>query len=725
MELRGFFRGKGAQDAQAIDAPADVAASLVIGDAERLAMLDSLEASGTSWFWATNSDHDLVYLSAGAHTAFAQGEALLGTPFKDLFASVSQDEEHANDRPITFLLSAKNKITDLPVRLLGKRDQDAWWSLVGRPHFDAENNFLGYRGSAKDITESFQKLRESSRMAQYDELTGLSNRHRMSSRLTRTLTTFDKTKRFCSLLMLDLDRFKQVNDTLGHPAGDELLRQVAQRLQRIVPENAEVGRLGGDEFQIMLPDIDDRGQLGELATRIVQMLSQPYSIEGSRAIIGTSVGIAVFPYDGENPEELVKAADLALYAAKGAGRGQYRFYSSELRDTAIDHRAIEEDLRDALESDQLEMYYQPMVETATGKVCTFEAVIRWNHPERGMISPATFMPIAEETNLILKLGEWILRRSCLDAAQWPEALKVSINISAHQFRQDNLPQIVSSAMLAANLHPSRVELEITETVFIGDKTVAEAMFTRLKALGVRLSLDDFGTGYSSLGYLRGAPFDKIKIDKSFVDDCTNKDDSSLAIITAIIALAKALDMQTTAEGVEAHDQLEVMKGLGADQIQGFIYSKPIAQQQVLEKLASGDFSFRAIGPKHHRSGRRAMFRKVSIIHEDHRYHVVLRNLSRTGAMIEGLLGVSKGTELLLDLGGGQLVVGKVQRSWEARQGLLFEVPLISDGADGLCTRHRVPPNVLEATERRLRLEKGNTMPCFMQVSVQPGGLMDL
>ncbi len=723
--MKGFFKGRSRKDAKPVEAPADAASVIAFGDTEKLAILDALENTGTSWFWATDADHKLIYLSPGAHAFFSENDDLLRKPFKDLFESVSQDEDEANDRPITFLLGAKNKLCDLPVRLLRSDDRDIYWSLTGRPHFDEENEFLGYRGSAKEITEGFQSQRESSRMAQFDDLTGLANRHRMTGRLAKTLTVFETTKRFCTLLMLDLDRFKQVNDTLGHPAGDELLRQVSQRLQRVVPETAEVGRLGGDEFQIMLPDIDDRAQLAELSTRIVQMISQPYSIEGSRAIIGTSVGIAVFPHDGEDPDELVKAADLALYAAKGAGRGNYRFYSSNLRDDAQDHRDIEEDLRDALEAEQLEMHYQPMVDAKTDKVCTFEAVIRWNHPERGMISPATFVPIAEETDLILKLGEWIMRRACQEAAQWPNSIRVSINVSAHQFRQENLPDLVSAAMVDADLDPSRVELEITETVFIGDKAAAEAMFKKLKNLGVRLSLDDFGTGYSSLGYLRGAPFDKIKIDKSFVDDCTRKDDSSLAIVTAIVALAKALKMQTTAEGVEALDQLKVMRDLGADQVQGFVYSKPIAQAKVLEKLAAGDFSYVPSGPKNHRPDRRAMFRRISVIHEDHRYDVVLRNLSSTGAMIEGLLGVPKGTDLLLDLGEGQLVVGQVQRCSEARQDVVFEVPLISDGADGLCTRHRVPPYVLEATERRLREEKGASRPAFMQVTVQSGGPLDL
>src|SRR5690606_36893535 len=293
-------------------------------------------------------------------------------------------------------------------------------------------------------------------------------------------------KRSCALLMLDLDRFKQVNDTLGHPAGDELLSQVAQRLQRIVGAPAEIGRLGGDEFQIIFPDTDDRGKLGEIAKRIIQMISQPYSTEGSRAIIGTSVGIAIAPYDGIEPDELVKAADLALYSAKAGGRGQYRFCSNDLKESAHKSREIEEDLRDALDRGELEMCYQPVVRAADDIVTGFEALMRWNHPERGLISPGVFIPIAEDTDLIDMLGEWALRQACADAAQWPAGLRVAVNVSAHQFSSDNLPGLVAEALASAGLKPHQLELEITESVFMGDADTVDEMFTRLKKLGVKL-----------------------------------------------------------------------------------------------------------------------------------------------------------------------------------------------------------------------------------------------
>jgi diguanylate cyclase (GGDEF)-like protein len=495
-------------------------------------------------------------------------------------------------------------------------------------------------------------------------------------------------------MMLDLDRFKQVNDTLGHQAGDELLRQVAQRLERIVGSKGEIGRLGGDEFQIILPDMDDRGDLGSLAQSLIQMVSQPYSINGSRAIVGTSVGIAIAPYDGIEAQEVAGAGDLALYAAKGGGRGQYRFYSSDLKDGANLRRQIEEDLRDAIATDALEMHYQPLVDPRTNKVKSFESLVRWNHPEKGWISPADFVPVAEDSGQIIALGEWAMRRACRDAAQWPEELIVAVNVSAVQFASHELPDLVEDCLSSTGLSPDRFEIELTESVFIGDPVATQDMFRRLKGLGIQLALDDFGTGYSSLGYLRNAPFDKIKIDQSFVRGACEGDNNNAAIINAIVSLANALDMITVAEGVEAHDELDLMRELGATRVQGWIYSKALPHADVMSKLATGELDYEPHGPAKSRAERRSMFRRVGVIHEDHRYEVVMRNLSRTGARIEGMLNVPEGTELVLDLGNGQLGVAVVRRSEEAAQGLEFETSLISDGADGLCTRHRVSPYAL-------------------------------
>ncbi len=665
---------------------------------QRLRLLNDFEQADLGWFWATDADCRLSYLSENAAAQFGpRASGLIGSQLSDLFRAVKEDGDgnHGSERPLPFILRARNSITELEVRLTTESG-DIWWVISGKPMFDASNSFVGYRGSAREITAERENRREMGRMAEFDALTGLANRHRMTKRLTSTLIAYRAAKRSCALMMLDLDRFKQVNDTLGHPAGDELLKQVGQRLERIIGGTGEIGRLGGDEFQIILPDIEDRGRLGELASRVIQMVSQPYSIDGARAIIGASVGVAVAPFDGIETEELVGAADLALYAAKGGGKGQYRFYSSELKDEARLQRQIEEDLRDALVQGQLELHYQPLVDASSHRVKCFECLVRWHHPERGWISPGDFIPIAEEANLIGDLGEWVLKQACVDAAAWPVEIGVAVNISALQFANPDLPKVVRNALAASGLAPSRLELELTESVFIGDPHATQDMFKRLKAVGVKLALDDFGTGYSSLGYLRNAPFDKIKIDQSFVRGATEQGNNNAAIIAAVVSLARALDMTTVAEGVEAHDELDLVRERGADLLQGWIFSKAMPQAEVMARLASGELEFEAKGPAKHRADRMAVFRRIGVIHEDHRYEAVMRNLSKTGARIEGLIDVPLATELVLDLGSGQLAVCKVRRSEGAEQGVEFEVPLISDGADGLCTRHRVSPYLLAA-----------------------------
>ena len=742
MGVRGLWKGFGSAEADTVrvpDAEAVAARIPAISDAEKLAMLDSFERSELAWFWATDAKCRFSYLSPTAIAQFESDRSVIGHPVADLLQTVSEEEDQGEAKPISFLLNSRSSFSELAValkRTKGTGGEERWWQLTGRPQFDEKKEFRGYLGTVKDITATYAERRKTSRMAAFDALTGLSNRHRMNQRLTAALNAYRVEKRSCALIMLDLDRFKHVNDTLGHPAGDELLRQVSQRLQRVAPAGAEIGRIGGDEFQLIVPDLDDRGRLGDSANRIIQMISQPYSIDGSRATIGTSVGIAVAPYDGVESAELIKAADLALYAAKGGGRGQFRFYSNDLKETAEDRREIEEDLRDAITHEQLEMYYQPQVDAKDNIVRGFEALMRWDHPEHGPVSPATFIPIAEDSSLIDRLGTLALQQSCRDAAQWPGDLPVSVNVSARQFLDEDLPEVVRKALSDSGLPPSRLELEITESVFMGDVGSAASMFARLRKLGVGLAIDDFGTGYSSLSYLRQAPFGKLKIDQSFVRAAVEDgaDGSGFAVVEAIANLARAMKMTTVAEGVEALDQLEAVEKLGVDLVQGFIFSRAVPQAEVMEKLASGELRYQPMGPAKHRADRRTLFRRVGVVHEDHHYTAMLRDLSRSGARIEGLLDVPIGTDLVIDLGEGQIVVGKVRRSQDATQGVEFEVPLVSDGAGGLCTRHRVSPYMLASVGMPLRaLQKGRSLaatakgghassgrPRFMQMDVGGG-----
>ncbi|GGA04843.1 hypothetical protein GCM10010923_12930 [Blastomonas marina] len=666
----------------------------------RLEVLDDFERTGIAWIWATDGDGKLIYLSPGAaeHLGVDPSQ-LLAQPFASLFETDPDDPDGRSSRPLKFQIKARGKLTDAVVRCMlpeTKTGTQKWWQVSAHPKLDPEGNFLGYRGAAKDVTVEYNRKLEDSRLAEYDSLTGLFNRHRMSRRIDSVLAAFKTAKRNCALMMLDLDKFKQVNDTMGHQAGDELLKTVAERLTSIVGDRGEIGRLGGDEFQIILPDIDDRGKLGELADKIIQIVSQPYPIDGKRAVIGTSVGIAIAPYDALESEDLIHASDLALYAAKHGGRGQFRFYSADLKDEEEERQELLDDLRIALNEDQLELHYQPVVQCDNSMVVGFEALMRWEHPERGPVPPSAFIPVAESSALINQLGEWALRRACEDAKAWPKSVRVAVNVSAKQFAQKGFVSLVTNALAASELDPDRLELELTESVFMGDSETVEETFDQLKKLGVRIALDDFGTGYSSLSYLRAAPFDKLKVDKSFVDSCTLQDQNSAKIIAAIIGLSDALGMDVTVEGVEAFDQLELVKSKGAKYIQGWLYSKAMPAAEIAELIEADELRIEPDGPETHRPDRRSVYRRIGVIHEDHRYTAVMRDLSTTGALVEGLVGVPEGEPIVLDLGGGQLAVGVVKHSKEEKFGVEFEAPLVSDGAGGLCTRHRISPYALAA-----------------------------
>lgn len=681
--------------------PADNAPRPVSYNATDLAQLAHVfEESGRGWFWSVDADLKITYVSPAIADRLGLAHSnMIGQPFQSLFRTDHQDGAGRINRSLPFVLGKRGKFSDLAVRATNPivpAGQERWWSVSGSPVEGRGDNFRGYWGSALDITESRRSEAESTRLTASDTLTGLASRHRISQHLEKTLTAYKVAKRSCALLMIDLDRFKHVNDTLGHQAGDELLKQASQRLTRVTKEDWEVGRLGGDEFQVIIPDMDDRGTLGETAKRIIAIISQPYTIDGVRCVIGASVGVAIAPYDGITSAELTRSADLALYAAKNDGRGRFRFYSSDLHDEAEDRRQLEDDLRDALAQGEIRLVYQPVIEARTNLIAGFEALLRWDHPERGPVSPAVFIPVAEDANLIAPLGEWALRQACNDAASWPGAARVAVNVSPIQFAHEALPAIVAGALASSGLNPDRLELEITESVFLGDGADTEATFSALKKLGVRLALDDFGTGYSSLGYLKSAPFDKIKIDQSFVRDATQTINRNAAIITAIVSLAEALGMETTAEGVETLDTLDLIRKLKVSHVQGYVYSRAMELAEIYERMDGDNLKIEPSGPEKTRSDRKTVLRTVGIIHEDHRYEVMMRNLSRTGALIEGLMDVPKGTKFVVDFGEGQLAVATVKRSRDDQQGLLFEVPLVSDGSDGLCTRHRISPYALAA-----------------------------
>ena len=664
------------------EAPSPAMASLI---------LRSYETSCIGWFWSTDANGCLTYLTRRiAPLLISDPDDIRGTPLVDLF--LKGDEGSGTGRNLPFMFAKQCKFERIIVRAAGV-DQTHLWSVSGTPQFDGRGQFTGYCGSGVDITEQRKSSESASRLAMYDSLTGLPNRLRMTQVLEADLKGLAVHRQPCAVMMIDLDRFKQVNDTLGHPAGDALLCQVGDRLSRIVGESERVFRLGGDEFQVILRE-GDRDNLQELGNRIIASLSQPYSVAGSRCVIGASVGIAVGPTDGRQSDDLIRNADLALYAAKGSGRGRVSFFSSDLLQVAEDKRAIEEDLRDALAKGELHVFYQPIVSAINNVTTGVEALVRWHHPERGSISPGVFIPIAEEANLIGPLGEWILRKACEDAASWPGSIRVAVNVSPIQFTSGSLPTVVASALASSGLQPDRLELEITEGVFLSDSAAADTVFATLKQIGVRLALDDFGTGYSSLGYLRTAPFDKIKIDQSFVRAATLPGSRNRAIIAAIVALAEALGMETTAEGVESHDQLDLIRMLRVSHVQGYIYSQAIASDELTDRLDKGKWIIPPSGPTKQRSDRVSMYRKVRAIFGNHYRSVLIRNLSETGALVEGLDDVPFESQLIIDLGEGHLAFAKVNRSRNRQQVIVFEERLVSDGRGGLRTVNPVSPYAL-------------------------------
>jgi diguanylate cyclase (GGDEF)-like protein/PAS domain S-box-containing protein len=440
----------------------------------------------------------------------------------------------------------------------------------------------GFVVTFDDITEQRRTEEKIAHMAHYDALTDLPNRVLFYEKLQQHLAHARRTGSF-AVLSLDLDRFKSVNDMLGHPVGDQLLQTAAQRMRSCVRDGDIVSRLGGDEFAIVQATFKQPADATVLATRLIDTVSAPYDIDGHQVVVGASVGIAIAPTDGTTPDQIMKNADLALYRCKADRGNVYRFFEPQMDARMQQRRALELDLRNALINGEFTVNYQPIVNLKTGAVTACEALIRWHQPERGLVPPLEFIPIAEETGLIVPIGEWVLGRACADAAEWPDEIAVAVNVSPAQFKAADFVRVVKDALAKSQFPASRLELEITELVLIQDSDGALAMLRQLKELGVSVAMDDFGTGYSSLGYLRSFPFDRIKIDQSFIRDLS-KNKQSLAILRAVVGLGSSLDIVTTAEGVETQNQLEVLRAEGCTDVQGFFFTPPKSAEETKELL---------------------------------------------------------------------------------------------------------------------------------------------
>jgi diguanylate cyclase (GGDEF)-like protein len=499
-----------------------------------------------------------------------------GCPFREIIACRIKNDNYFTADIETFISDLRAKLgSGITVKKFSNLPDGRIISVVDHPTADG-----GWVTTHEDVTELRRAEERISYAAQHDALTDLANRTQFGVQLDQALKRVGRGEHF-AVLYLDLDNFKFINDTLGHLNGDELLKAVAGRLQSCVRDLDTLARLGGDEFGIIQAAIKQPSDVAYLAVRIQEALREPYDIAGHRFIVGVSIGIAISPDNGAEAEQLLKNADLAMYQAKANGRGTFCFFESEM-DTRVKARsALEFELRQAIMCDQFELHYQPVVNLRDGTITGCEALLRWHHPERGMISPADFIPIAEETGLIDQLGEWALRTACAEAVNWPDDIKIAVNVSPVQFRNQALVLTVIGALAASGLPADRLELEVTETAIIHDEEATLAKLSQLREMGVKISLDDFGTGYSSLSYLQRIPFDKIKIDQSFIENVADND-VSLAIVQAVVTVAKARNVITAAEGVETEQQRELLRMLGCSEMQGYLFSHPVPAQDLLQ-----------------------------------------------------------------------------------------------------------------------------------------------
>ncbi len=571
--LRGenFLR---VRDAEADRAEKDEVVSL---------LLREFEESEADWLWQIDTARRVR--DPSVRFAYALGrdpDAIEGEPFLRLILGADWDESEflPSHRQLADRLNRRESFSSLAIRVaIG--GEARWWELSGMPMYDERGHFAGFRGVGSDVTEQHESNRKIAYLARYDTLSGLPNRMMLTEALAEALRYAEKWDTQCALLMLDLDRFKAVNDSLGHLVGDALLAQVARRLRDAMDDNAFCGRLGGDEFAVVVRDASDRQALDRFAERLIAILSEPYTVDQHTLHIGASVGSATGPADGTTVEKMLRNADLALYRAKDRAGGTHSRYEPNLFAVAEERRQLESALRGALERDEFRLKYQPIVDAESETLSGFEALVRWQREDGEIIGPDRFIRLAEETRLILPIGRWVMESACRDAADWPPHVRLSVNVSAEQLLDADFVGDVVRALTTSGLTPERLEIEVTESVFLNDADGARRAMEAIIALGCKVALDDFGTGYSSLGYLRKLHFSNIKIDRSFVTGAAEGNIESLAIIRAVVAMAQFLDMATTAEGVEQPAEANLVRELGCSKMQGYLFGRPMDAREAL------------------------------------------------------------------------------------------------------------------------------------------------
>jgi diguanylate cyclase (GGDEF)-like protein/PAS domain S-box-containing protein len=544
-------------------------------------LLRDYAADRCDWLWSTDTEGRL----RGASEKLAQRTGLAtadleGRPFLEILGP-AEGESAMAVRDVGLAIRQHKAFFDIEIERKGP-DGPVWWRLAGKPVF-RDGRFGGFIGTASDITAEIRAKETVSFLAYNDGLTGLANRSHFSNRLNECVARLERYGTPFAVLYLDLDKFKGVNDSRGHQAGDKLLVEVGRRLSQALRETDLVARLGGDEFAVILMEDTTEVRIAALAGRLIDAISQPYAIDGDALMIGLSIGIAIAPINGTRPDQILRNADLALYRAKGEGGGRHCFFENRMDSEMRERRILEMEMAEALERGEFTLHYQPLVATADGVVSGFEALIRWNHPIRGLVPPSEFIPIAERSTLIGAIGEWTIREACRMLVRLPERCSVAVNLSTKHFKMGDVAGLVREAIAATGIDARRLELEITESLLIDNPDEMAAKLRELKREGIRIAMDDFGTGFSSLSYLLKFPFDKIKIDRSFVV-ASSEDLAAKEILRAIVNLAGTLEIAVTAEGVETQEQCEFLRETGCHLLQGYYFSRPVPEGDVAALL---------------------------------------------------------------------------------------------------------------------------------------------
>jgi diguanylate cyclase (GGDEF)-like protein/PAS domain S-box-containing protein len=544
-----------------------------------------LVAMSSDWYW--EQDEQLRFVALTGHFSEKSGIAVARLLGKTRWEFIDGLADSESGREHIAAVEAREPFMNLEYRVLDDHGEERWFCASGQPMFDDGGRFTGYRGTGSDITARKITEQRVHHVAQHDVLTGLPNRSLLQDRLGQAVAYATRSGHPVWVMLIDLDRFKYVNDSMGHKAGDVLLMTVAARLRSSLRDTDTVARLSGDEFVVILSQHEDQPLSGDIVQRVMDSVAQPVMLGPKEFFVTCSIGVAAFPSDGTPAESLIEHADIAMYRAKKLGRNNFQFYTPAMNEESLERVRIESALRNALERNEFVLHYQPQVDLKTGQIVGMEALIRWKHPELGMVPPIRFISVAEDTGLIVPIGAWVMRSACAQNKAWQDAglghLRVAVNLSARQFGAAELLPSIEQVLLDTGLEPSCLELELTESLFMSDVTPAVDLLHRMKSLGVKLSIDDFGTGYSSFSYLSRFPIDVLKIDRSFVNDITH-DANDAAIVASIIALAHNLRLSVIAEGVETAEQLDYLRHQGCDEMQGYYFSRPLPAQEFEQLL---------------------------------------------------------------------------------------------------------------------------------------------